>query len=85
MFPSTPGLRPVGPDWTAEATETFKSLVATADSPVRLYMIVVNRSGNSGSLSVRLVDTTGDDVSGQDVGTQLVTRGVADSQDNNGN
>ncbi|KAI0242083.1 Tudor domain-containing protein 1 [Lamellibrachia satsuma] len=77
------GLRPVGPDWTAEATETFKSLVATADSPVRLYMIVVNRSVNSGSLSVRLVDTTGDDVSGQDVGTQLVTRGVADSQGNN--
>ena len=73
-----PGLSPVGPDWTSEATESFKSLVATGQSPIRLYMIVVERNG--GSLSVRLVDTSGDDVNGKDLGTQLIAMGMAASK-----
>ncbi|KAK2183309.1 hypothetical protein NP493_317g02052 [Ridgeia piscesae] len=71
-------LKPVGPDWTSEATESFKSLVATGQSPIRLYMIVVER--NSGSLSVKLVDTSGDDVNGKDLGTQLIAMGMAASK-----
>ena len=82
LFLPVSDLKPVGPDWTSEATESFKSLVATGQSPIRLYMIVVER--NSGSLSVKLVDTSGDDVNGKDLGTQLIAMGMAASKSKQG-
>ena len=69
-----PGLQPNGPAWTPEATLLFKSLVVVGDTPLRLYMIIVDRPTDGGALSVKLVDTTGEELNGRDVGAELATR-----------
>ena len=70
----SPGLKPNGPKWTPEATLLFKSLVVVGDTPLRLYMIVVERPADGGALSVKLVDTTGEELNGRDIGTELAAR-----------
>ena len=41
---------------------------------MRLYMIIVDRPVDGGALSVKLVDTTGEELNGRDVGAELVAR-----------